>query len=80
MNQYRQKNSLQSLVDIIGLFLLGYNVYLNSKQVEANNNNTRAIAELVEGVKEVNRELDRINNSDILLRLDKLMKKDDLDV
>ena len=67
MNQrnYRQQqttNNGQWLFDLAGLVLLGYNVYLNSQQIQAIRQSNAVQARLVGGLDEVNRELDVLNS------------------
>ena len=55
-------NSAQWLFDLVGLFFLGYNVYLNAQQVQVGRENNAVQRRLTAGLDEVNRELDILNN------------------
>lgn len=60
-NYQQNTNNMQWFFDLAGLFLLGYNVYLNAQQIQVARNSNAVQARLVSGLDEVNRELDVLN-------------------
>ena len=62
---YRQQqgniNNFQQLIDLVGLGILAYNLYLNSQQLQVAKVNNVLQQSVSEGLKEVNRELDILN-------------------